>query len=565
MEPLASHYSIILHDRQLREACGARADYQRQHHQARHARARDNQGVGGAVRRMSEVGRKIALAAIALAAAAMSNAGIAHSNDAETTGSANVIVTANGPVRGTTSTTTITFLGVPYAESPVRDARWRPPQPHGRWSGILDATQFGKHCPQLPPTADANASEDCLFLNIYVPRLQPPSYAVAGRPVMVWIHGGANAGGASEIYDPRSLVDTGNVIVVSINYRLGPLGFLAHPTLAAEGAGSGNFGIMDQQLALEWVRTNIAMFGGDPQKVTVFGESSGGLNTIVHLVSPRSAGLFQRAIVQSGAYQPNAATRSASEKLGIAFANAMGCSDQSTVCLRSRPLAEVLANGTSAFNQSTIDGDVLPESPLSAIVAGHINHVPVIQGVNSHEGRFFFPPDLTEAGYLGTATGVAGVSGKSINQILSTYPLDAYPSAFEATSALFGDAAFACTAGASSLLLANSVPTYMYEFNDAAASPRGAMHTAELRYFFDLNLGGASVGPASLAAPSQRLAAHMRAYWTRFASAGNPNSADAPEWQRVSDGQVQLLTPPSPAGGSFADYGARHKCAFWSA
>ena len=238
MEPVASHYSIILHDRQLREACGARAEYQRQHHQTRGAKARDNRRFGGAVRRMSGVARKIALAAIALAAAVTSNAGTAHSNDAETTGSANVIVTPNGPVRGTTSATAITFFGVPYAASPGGEARWRPPQPHGHWSGVLDATQFGKHCPQVPPIADANASEDCLFLNIYVPRLQPPSYAVAGRPVMIWIHGGANAGGASEVYDLRPLVDTGNVIVVSINYRLGPLGFLAHPTFATEGAAA---------------------------------------------------------------------------------------------------------------------------------------------------------------------------------------------------------------------------------------------------------------------------------------------------------------------------------------
>jgi para-nitrobenzyl esterase len=484
-----------------------------------------------------------------------------------------VVVTGSGPVRGSVQSTTVTFLGIPYAEPPTGDLRWRPPRPKARWQGVLDASQFGMHCPQLPPAEDPRASEACLFLNIYAPRTAEIELdSLARRPVMVWIHGGGNARGASEFYDPTPLVETGKLIVVTLNYRLGPLGFLAHPALDGEGHAAANYGIMDQQLALQWIQANISRFGGDPHNVTLIGESAGGLDTLTQLVSPLSAGLFQRAIVQSGAYQLNTPPLGASEALGLAFANAVGCSDQTAACLRTVQVADILANASASsanppidlWNQSTVDGQVLRETQLSALISGHFNRMPVIQGGNSHEGRFFIPPTFSAAEYPAFVSQAAALSGKSVASILNTYPLSAYPSAFEAASALYGDGLFACGAAVSSQLLAQWTTTYSYEFDDDAASPLGAMHSAELKYLFNLNLGGPTQGPSSLPAPSRQLASTMRLYWTQFARLANPNLPGAADWRQFSEGRVQLLVPPTPTSESSMEFFGRHNCGFWT-
>jgi para-nitrobenzyl esterase len=379
--------------------------------------------------------RSMALAVIALTTS-MSTASVAHSYDGPEFNGAPVVVTEAGPVRGTVNPITAAFLGIPYAEPPVGNLRWRPPVPGGHWTGVLDAALPGKHCPQTPAFADPNASEACLFLNVYVPLEEAESEHHSGDlPVMVWLYGGSNASGASEMYDPTPLVQTGHVIAITLNYRVGVLGFLAHPGLDAEDHAAANYGLQDQQLALKWVQTNIRKFGGDPQNVTIFGESAGGLNAFSHLVSPRSAGLYHRAIIQSGAYQLNTPSLSASESLGVTFANAVGCSDQTAACLRATPVADLVAHGANAFNQSTVDGQVLPETPLAALTAGHINRVPVMQGANGHEGRFFVSPALTEFGYQLTIFGIAAATGKPADQIFTRYPLVAYSSSpFESAS-----------------------------------------------------------------------------------------------------------------------------------
>jgi para-nitrobenzyl esterase len=404
---------------------------------------------------------------------------------------------------------------------------------------------------------------------------------------MVWIYGGANASGASDFYDPTPLVETGQVVVVTVNYRIGALGFLAHPALDGEGHEAVNYGVMDQQLALRWVRDNIRSFGGNRDKVTIFGESAGGLNVTTHLVSPRSTGLFHRAIIESGAYQLNTPSLAASEARGRVFGNRIGCTDQSAACLRSKSLADVLAaagtvnTGGSAYNQSTVDGQILPETQISAIAAGRINRVPVVQGANSHEGRIFTSPALTAAGFQATLAGFAAAFGKSRDEAFALYPLTNYASPFEAASAVLGDFAFACSAMKSTQLLSQWVPVYAYEFDDEAAGPLGATHGAELSYLFNFNLGTTlNGGPGSLPPPSQQLSLSMREYWSNFARSNNPNSsasrdgdfddderaAGIPEWPRASatGGSLQLLIPPSPQPGSMPDYGARHKCAFWN-
>jgi para-nitrobenzyl esterase len=497
----------------------------------------------------------------------LSAAGIGNSHDVQAAvDTTAVVATDSGRVRGAIGATTITFLGIPYAEAPLGERRWRPPVVRARSQGVLDAFQFGKHCPQPGTSVDSNASEDCLFLNVYVPRGPDGEISPqAKRPVMVWIHGGANASGASEMYGPTPMLDTGGVIVVTLNDRLGALGFLAHPAFYVESGTTGNWGLMDQQMALRWVQANIAAFGGDPGNVTLFGESAGGLDAINHLVSPLSAGRFARVILQSAAYQLITPSLATSETLAASFAEHVGCSDQTAACLRSKSTIDVLANSSNAYNQATVDGPVLPRTQLEALSTGHFNKVPVVQGANSHEGRFFIPPTLTKAGYQAfVAPAIAAATGKTVDQILVAYPANDDASAFEAASAAFGDVSFACTALVANNLLSESVPTYAYEFDDPAASALGAMHTAELKYLFNLNLGGQVVGPASLPVQSQMLADTMRRYWTNFARSSTPNGTGLPEWNPVSDQRVQRLIAPVPISESIGDYAAQHQCAFWA-
>ena len=204
------------------------------------------------------------------------------------------VITEDGPVRGTSVFGVLEYLGIPYAAPPVGKLRWMPPQPHGMWSGVFDANTFGNFCTQPNGPGGTVGAEDCLTLNVFT-----PAQIRAPLPVMVWIHGGGLVTGGSFLYDPSPLVTQGNLIVVTINYRLGYLGFFAHPAIDAEGHLNGDYGLMDQQFALQWVQRNIAAFGGNPDRVTVSGESAGGQSVYSNLASPTAKGLFQRAIAES--------------------------------------------------------------------------------------------------------------------------------------------------------------------------------------------------------------------------------------------------------------------------
>src|SRR5215470_13604848 len=269
-----------------------------------------------------------ALAALTLAAA---SATAANAGTATTAGGSRgpVVTTDDGAVRGMTAGSVDEFLGIPYAAPPTGHLRWRPPQPPSDWQEIRDATQFAPSCPQ-PPTPFAPSgtfSEDCLYLNVYTLGLPGggEDHRLArdgdegGRPVLVWIHGGGLTQEGSSNYDGAKLAADG-AVVVTINYRLGALGFLAHPALASRPGGpAGNYGLMDQQAALRWVQDNIEAFGGDPGNATIAGESAGGLSVLAHLVSTGSRGLFQKAIVESGAFALNQKPLAAAEAAGEAF------------------------------------------------------------------------------------------------------------------------------------------------------------------------------------------------------------------------------------------------------
>nr|AIT56390.1 esterase LC-Est4 [uncultured bacterium] len=495
-----------------------------------------------------------------------------------------LVHTDKGWVRGEVTPTMKKYLGIPYAAPPVGERRWRPPQPVKPWKGVRDATQFANHCPQpASPFGLASTTEDCLYLNVYTPNHKGILRDLLhDHPVMVWIHGGALFLGESDDYNPQKLVEREDVIVVTINYRLGFLGFLAHPALSAESSygGSGNYGLMDQQAALEWVRRNIRRFGGDPNKVTIFGESAGGLSVHSQLASPLANKLFHRAIIQSGAYAIQHPTLAQAEAAGQAAAVAFGCADQSAACLRAVPVETLLANQGSGGFVPNVDGKVLPQTIRDALASGQFNQVPVMQGANHDEWRLFvaLQHDLvgnpvTPANYVDAIAALGIPTPTAAFLAANVYPLAAYPSPAIALGALGTDLVFACNARTSVRLLAAHVPTYAYEFNDANAPqpflppvsfPYGAYHAAEIQYVLGIrpNLPPALVPPFT--PDQQRLSDHMINYWGNFAKHGVPNGGGSPLWRRYDPAAdvVQSLLPPTPT--TKADFAADHKCGFWA-
>ena len=331
------------------------------------------------------------LGALSFAAACFTSSALISSAYAGSkhTGAKNTVETQFGTIEGLASKSGSQFLGIPYAKAPVGDLRWRAPQPIDALPEGFTATDFGPSCAQAPsPFGEPSLSEDCLYLNIYRPKGAFP----AGRkvPVMVWIHGGAFTYGTGKIYDPTPLTKKG-VMVVTINYRVGALGFMAHPALSAEAGSSGNYGIQEQQLALQWVQDNIADFGGNPDNVTLFGQSAGGLSVHAHLASPGSTRLFDKAIIQSGAYLLEQPAIADWEYVGLGVAAAAGCPDQSPACLRSLPVEAILANqdpGALGW-LPIVDGNTLPLSVAAALFTGNFNQVSVMEGTTADEYTLF--------------------------------------------------------------------------------------------------------------------------------------------------------------------------------
>src|SRR6516165_2850865 len=320
-------------------------------------------------------------------------------------------------------------LGALIAAAPAVSASTLGGRAAASWSGVRDATRFAPHCPQAAtPFGQASTSEDCLFLNVFTPSHQ---HAGSHFPVMVWIHGGALVTGESDDYDPAALAEDG-VTVVTINYRLGALGFLAHPALADANGQSGDYGLMDQQAALRWVQRNIASFGGDPHNVTIFGESAGGLSTLSQVASPQARGLFERAIVESGSYNLTQASLSSAEAAGESFAASAGCTSQTAACLRSLPVPAILANENTAGYTPNINSEVLPETLKTAFATGNFNHVPIINGTNRDEWRLFVALSelagnpVTTSNYQSMIASTLGVPPVVAAVIAAKYPLSAF-------------------------------------------------------------------------------------------------------------------------------------------
>jgi para-nitrobenzyl esterase len=520
------------------------------------------------------VGTRLVVAGVTLGALIAAAPAVSASTNGQPAQGSPVAGTANGAVRGTSSGPVDEFLGIPYAAPPVGVLRWRPPQPAANWSGVRDATQFAPHCPQpASPFGEASTSEDCLFLNVFT-----PSHGQAGahHPVMVWIHGGALVTGESNDYDPTKLVEDG-VTVVTINYRLGALGFLAAPALADANGQSGDYGLMDQQAALRWVQRNIASFGGDPRNVTIFGESAGGLSVLSQVASPAARGLFSKAIAESGSYNPTQTSLASAEASGQAFAAKAGCSDPTAACLRSLPVSTILANEDAAGYTPNINSEVLPQSLETAFATGEFNRVPIINGTNHDEWRLFVAlselegSPVTAANYQPMISSTLDVPAAAAAVIAAEYPLSAYPSPAVALGAVGTDAIFACPALTIDQAVSNFVPTFAYEFNDENAPenflppvsfPYGAAHATEIQYLMDLPT---AAFPGTLSSQQQQLATIMKSYWTNLAKRGLPSSSGTPFWPRFNavTQQIQSLIPPTPQ--TETNFAANHKCAFWAA
>jgi len=511
--------------------------------------------------------------AVVVAASASARSSTPTKGPAKGKGDPTVVATDTGAVRGAISGGIRAFRGIPYAAPPVGDLRWRPPQPHARWTGVRNATQFGSSCPQtLGPFGVPSTDEDCLFLNVYT-----PAGATAGSrlPVMFWIHGGSLITGEGTDYDPTALVKHG-VVVVTINYRLGLLGFLAHPALSAESAthDSGDYGLMDQQFALGWVKRNIAHFGGNPAGVTIFGESAGGLSVRSLLVSPAAKGLFQRAIVESGSYAETVPTLAQAEVTGEALAANMGCTDQTAACLRALPVSTLLANETALTQLPNISA-LLPEQYATAFGTGAFNRVPVLYGTNHDEWMLFVDllnsvlgNPVTPANYQAQVAATLQLpSAAAAAPVVAAYPLSAYPTPFNALGAVGTDAIFACNARVDVRSISQYVPTYQYEFDDPSPPmifllppvpySLGAYHASELQYLFPTSA-------STLDAAQRQLAGAMQGYWTNFAKTGDPNGAGLPAWPAytAATDEAQSLVEPAPAPES--TFAAEHECAFWS-
>jgi len=478
-----------------------------------------------------------------------------------------LVTTTSGAVRGNDGTTSQSFLGIPYAAPPVGALRWAPPAAVTAWTGEREAKQFAAHCAQpASPFGVASTSEDCLYLNVYTPKTAGP------HPVMVWIHGGAFYLGLGDGYKPDALVAQ-NTVVVTLNYRLGALGFMSHAALAAEQGGkSGNYGLMDQQAALKWVRDNISKFGGNKDNVTIFGESAGGFSVNAHLASPGSAGLFHKAIAMSGAYPFSLGqdAPTAAQAKGATVVGATTCSaTPTTACLRALPVASLLQAQMAAWPSGpipSVDGVVLAKDVKTVFTEQTQAKVPVIQGTTHDEWRLFVAQGelangpLTAATYLPTMQATLG----PIANAAPYYPVPATADGYSVTLGAIGtDAVFACNGRlATKLLTAGGNTVYAYEFNDPTAPQTlsgtlsfktAAAHTSELQYLF--SMGGAS----TFTAAQKSLSDTMVGYWSRFARTGNPNGGTAPGWTAYVSAQdtFQNLAPTVAPIGTFA---ADHKC-----
>jgi para-nitrobenzyl esterase len=481
------------------------------------------------------------------------------------TSTAGVVVTDTGPVQGTQESGTWAYLGVPYAAAPVGPLRWAATQAHDCWSTMLPATSFGPICLQVDSTDPTKVlgQEDCLTANVWVPASAAPASKL---PVLFFIHGGGNvqgssadtAAGGEHIYDGAALAAKENAVVVTFNYRLGALGFLAHPSF---GAHPGNYGTLDQIFALGWVQRNVAAFGGDPGRVLVFGQSAGAEDVCNMVASPLAKGLFSAALMESGGCTARALATA--ESFAQNWAQKAGCGGaaDAAACMRAldgnaatlvMPEPASVAGGKQGDYEPDVDGVALTGPSDQVIASGAHNHVPFVIGSNSDETSrelaMAYPSGMTEAQYEAAVLAYAGGSQTLASQILATYPAASYASPLEAYIQVTTDAKFTCGARYAARTAAkgqSDAPVWRYFYthhlDDGAATVKalGAWHGQELTMVFRL-LTVAGYVPS---AGEQSLSDAIDAAWAGMAAGGAPDANASVAWPRydaATDPYVQL-------------------------
>ena len=452
-----------------------------------------------------------------------------------------------GLVQGTSEDGLTVYRGIPFAAPPVGDLRWRAPQSAAKWDGVRQTTNFapGPIQGSRPPSG---ISEDCLYLNVWT----PAKSAKDRIPVLVWIYGGGfSAGATSERnYSGEKLAKKG-VVLVSIAYRVGQLGFLAHPELSAENSHhvSGNYGLLDQIAGLQWVKKNIAAFGGDPKKVAIFGESAGGISVSMLCASPLAKGLFQGAISESGgSFGPpgrsnapgeNMKPLADAEQVGVAFAKAAGVS--SIAELRKLSPDRLPSGRGAGGSWPIVDGWVIPDDQYKLYAAGKYNHTPILVGYNSDEGASFSPPRNRE-NYI---TNVEARYGKFADALIKAYPVgsDTVP---KTARDLARDSTFGWHTWIWARLQSQTSrdKVFYYYFDQHPEYPegspqagRGSPHGSEVPYVFEhLNTNNPQFKPADLA-----ISDAMSTYWVNFAKHGDPNGDGVPQWPAFSDKNPQVM------------------------
>lgn len=485
-------------------------------------------------------------------------------------GRAPLVRLPEGWLRGTRAAGLDRYLGIPYAAPPIGALRWQAPEPAAPWAGVRSAESLPPRCAQI----GGDGVEDCLYLNVFRPtRARRP-----GRlPVLVYIHGGSLRVGSAFDNDPSRIAESTDTVVVMINYRLGQFGFLAHVALTAESeeGASGEYGLLDQQLALRWVHERIGAFGGDPGNVTIAGGSAGGWSVCAHLVSEDVAGLFSGAVIQSAECVSRPLAEA--ETLGTEFANALGCPDSAdSDCLRSKSTAEILAADSWAFQLLPVSGGrVLLEAPDAAVRAGRFSRVPILFGGTRNELRQaltgLYP--MTEEAYAGF---VDEWFGELAGAVLDEYPSSAFADPFDAFAEVFNDSgvvgAGACITRRLAQTFASYVPTYVYEFDDPNAPPPtwvpmpeglvlGSSHGSDEMYWFDRPFDSLP----ELDADQSLLAQQMLHYLGAFVERQTPSVRFQPHFPRYRERREAVMRLRPNELGVRLDFAEAHHCDFWSA
>ncbi len=500
--------------------------------------------------------RKLTLLGVALLAAFY---GLNFSPAAFSTN--DIVRVEGGQISGTNAEGVRSYKGIPYAAPPVGEMRWKPPQPVMAWEGVRECSAYGPDCPQAPYPQTSlfyspprQQSEDCLYLNVWT-----AARAGEKRPVMVWIHGGAltRGSGATGVYDGKAFAKKG-VVLITINYRLGPLGYLAHPELTAESPqrSSGNYGVLDQIAALKWVQKNVAAFGGDPSRVTIFGESAGSWSVNVLVASPLAKGLFHRAIGQSGGsfgpmtyLKEDRKTLQSAEKSGAAFAKSAGA--DSIKELRAITAEKIIdhfnneAEGRKFRTAPNVDGWVLPDEIRNIFAQGKQNDVPVIVGSNANEMTSLTVPTLVPKTMENYRKRADTYYGQMVKEFEALYPVKSEADIAGAFLGSLRDEAFTLPMRTWARMTAiGKSKAYLYFFSHAPPNPNskylGAFHAGEIAYVFNnLNRQNPLMQDADY-----KLADMMSSYWVNFATTGNPNGKGLIKW-----------IPYDPNSEAYIDFG----------